>query len=47
MTPLIWAAFEGHIQEVELLLQAGAVIDIQDKVYNEQRVHAWDGDFLL
>lgn len=41
MTPLIWAAFEGHAQEVELLLQAGAVLDIQDKVLS---VHTWDGD---
>ena len=34
MTALAWAAYKGHTQIVDILLDAGASPDIQDQVYN-------------
>ena len=33
MTALAWAAYKGHTQIVDILLNAGASPDIQDQVY--------------
>ena len=32
--PLFYASQEGHDKTVEILLQAGATVDLQDKVEN-------------